>query len=150
MKPSENGIKFIASWETFQPVPYDDGYGYMTAGFGHKILAGENFSGGVTEEQGYEILSKDLAIAENEVNRRVTVALYQNEFDALVSLVFNIGTGNFRSSTLLKMLNQDHKSLAADQFLLWKKSAGKESKGLLKRRVAERDIFLNGHYVFEH
>ena len=67
----------------------------------------------------------------------------QNQFDALVSLVFNIGGANFASSTLVKKFNAGDIQGAADQFPRWKNASGKEMKGLVRRRAAERELFLS-------
>ncbi|KQD16250.1 lysozyme [Acinetobacter baumannii] len=68
--------------------------------------------------------------------------LTQNQFDALVSLAYNIGSGAFKGSTLLKLLNKGDYKGAADQFLVWNKAGGKVMKGLVRRREAERALFL--------
>lgn len=88
------------------------------------------------------LLRADLGTAEAAVNRLVTVPLTQNQFDALVSLVFNIGEGNFSKSTLLRRLNAGEREAAAGQFGRWNKSKGVELAGLTKRRAAERELFL--------
>ena len=72
----------------------------------------------------------------------VKVDLTQNEFDALVSLIYNIGAGNFQKSTLLKVLNQEKYDAAANQFLRWNKAGGNVLAGLTKRREHERELFL--------
>ncbi|WP_312069487.1 lysozyme, partial [Acinetobacter sp.] len=76
------------------------------------------------------------------VNNLVKVPLSQNQFDALVSLTYNIGSTAFKNSTLLKKLNAKDYAGAADQFLRWNKGGGKVLKGLVRRREAERALFL--------
>ena len=89
------------------------------------------------------LLAQTLAPYEHAVNA-VKVELTQNEFDALVCLCYNIGTGNFVSSTLVKMLKADEpKSDIAAQFLRWNKAGGKELAGLTRRRNAEAELFLS-------
>jgi lysozyme len=78
------------------------------------------------------------------VKKAVTVEMNQKEFDALVDLCYNIGGGNFRSSTLVKKFNAGDKQGAAEQFLVWNKGGGKVMKGLQRRRWAERHVFLGG------
>jgi len=75
------------------------------------------------------------------VNYHVTVEMTQNQFDALCSFVYNCGAGNFRASTLLKLLNQGAYKAAAQQFLRWDKANGKVLPGLTKRRAAEKALF---------
>ena len=88
------------------------------------------------------MLKTDCLIAEKTVNDRVCQPLNQNQFDALVSLVFNIGSGAFLHSTLLKKLNAGDFISAAPEFLRWDKSANHTLPGLTARRRAEHDLFL--------
>jgi lysozyme len=88
------------------------------------------------------LLTKTVAAYEHTVNT-VGVELTQNEYDALVSLCYNIGSGNFVSSTLVKMLKAgEPKSEVAKQFLRWDKAGGKPLAGLTRRRNAEAELFL--------
>jgi lysozyme len=88
------------------------------------------------------LLTKTVAAYEHTVNT-VGVELTQNEYDALVSLCYNIGSGNFVSSTLVKMLKADEpKAEVAKQFLRWDKAGGKPLAGLTRRRNAEAELFL--------
>ena len=79
---------------------------------------------------------------EKTVNDLVKVPLTQNQFDALVSLTYNIGTGAFEKSTLLKKLNTGDYQGAADQFTVWNKGGGKVLQGLVNRRAKEKEVFL--------
>jgi lysozyme len=78
------------------------------------------------------------------VKKAIHVEMNQKEFDAMVDLCYNIGGGNFGSSTLVKKFNAGDKPGAADQFLVWNKGGGKVMKGLERRRWAERHVFLGG------
>ena len=84
----------------------------------------------------------DITPKEKVLNNKVSVPLTQNEYDALLSLMYNIGEPRFLTSTLLKLLNQNKKDLAAKEFLKWNKVKGKVSSGLSKRRMSEMAIFL--------
>jgi len=140
---SKKGIDFIKGHEGFVPKIYNDSYGYKTIGYGHLLKEGEEklFANGITREQAEQLLKEDLKIAEKAVNLWVEVPLNQNQFDALVSFVFNVGQGNFRRSTLLKKLNNGDYMGAADEFLKW---IGKPPlKGLIRRRAEERKLFLS-------
>src|SRR3990167_1224896 len=102
-RTSKEGIDFIAGWEKFSPRIYLDQGGKETIGYGHLIRLHEpyNENSVLTEAEGMELLKGDLAVAEKAVNTLVKVSLTQNEFDALVSWVFNVGGGNMSTSTLL-------------------------------------------------
>ena len=91
------------NFEGFSATPYPDHKGY-SVGFGHLIKAGETLDT-VTREQAEGLLLGDVAWAEQAVRTAVHVDLDQNEFDALVSLAYNIGAGAFKNSTLVKKLN---------------------------------------------
>ena len=149
MKTSDDGVEFTKSWETFQPRVYDDGYGYGTVGYGHRVNPGEDYSDGITKDDAEELLLNDLEKAENCVNKNVHTILTQNQFDALVSFVFNCGGANFKKSTMLKRLNDGDMAIG-DEFRKWVKSAGKTSRGLVKRREQERKIYEDGEYEFSH
>ncbi len=99
----------------------------------------------ITADQSDAILSRDLAKFESAVDGAVKVALEQNEFDALVSLAFNIGGGAFAKSTLVRKLNAGDKAGAANAFMSWNKAGGKVLNGLTTRRRNERLQFLKGH-----
>ena len=84
---------------------------------------------------------------EKTVNTLVKSKLTQNQFDALVSFVYNVGSGNFSSSTLLVKLNQGKYLEAANEFLKWNRAGGKPLSGLTRRRAAERELFLKEDYL---
>ena len=119
---------------------YQDGGGIWTIGFGHTQGVKEGDT--CTQSQAYNWLDTDLNTAVAAINRLVTVPLTQNQVDALTSLVYNIGSGHFASSTVLRLLNGANYDGAADAILMWDKVAGVESAGLVRRRTAERDLFL--------
>lgn len=106
----------------------------------------------ITEKRAIELLNKTLLSYEKAVNDNVNVELTQNEYDALVVFVYNIGIGRketqtqdgrgFIGSTLLKKLNAGDKSGAANQFEAWNKAGGKVLEGLVKRRSSEKALFL--------
>lgn len=145
MKISENGIKFIANWEGKRNSAYKDAVGLWTIGIGHLIKKGEAFPKVMTDQQVYDLFRKDVAGFENAVNNAVKVQITQNQFDALVSLAFNIGIGAFAGSSVVRNLNAKNYTEAANSFLKWNKGTvnGKlvEILGLTNRRKAERDLF---------
>ena len=142
---SKIGIDLISSFEGIRLNAYDDGVGVWTIGIGTTIYPnGTKVKKGdkCTQEQALEYLQHDLKSFEKTVSESVKVPLSQNQFDALVSLAYNIGSGAFKNSTLLKKLNAKDYAGAADQFLVWNKGGGKVLKGLVRRREAERALFL--------
>lgn len=137
---SDEGIAALQQREAFSPVPYVDAGGH-SIGYGHFILPGESFDR-ITEEEGAALLAKDLGPREAAVRANVHVPLTQNQFDALVSFVYNVGAGNFRSSTLLKLLNAGDYDGAAAEFAKWNKSQGKVLPALVARRADEQQQFM--------
>jgi len=145
MNISESGLDFIISREGMILRAYPDpatGGDPWTIGVGraHGVKEGDT----CTEEQAREWLREDCETAEKCINNSVGVTLSQNQFDALVSLIFNIGCGNFRKSTLLRKLNEGDDAGAAEQFKVWNKAAGREMAGLTNRRHAEAALFMMG------
>ncbi|NQY80383.1 MAG: lysozyme [Candidatus Caenarcaniphilales bacterium] len=152
MKTSEKGIKLIKEFEGFRNKAYLCSAGVWTIGYGstryspkRKVKQGDQIS----LEEAEELLANDLIKFETAVNKFVTVKINQNQFDALVCFIYNIGEGAFKSSTLLKKLKLKDFTGTADEFLRWNKapspSTGKlrALPGLTRRRTAERKLFLS-------
>lgn len=145
MKTSEHGIALIKAREGFRDHAYPDpgsGGDPWTIGYGstHGVHKGMV----ITEEQATAMLAADLHLFEATVMHGVKVALSQDEFDALVSLCYNIGPRAFLGSTVLKRLNAEDRTGAAEAILMWNKAGGKVVQGLVNRREAEQAQFLNG------
>ena len=140
MKVSNNGINLVKRFEGLELKAYRDSVGILTIGYGHThaVKAGDIITG----EQADAFLREDLQVAELTVNTNVKVKLTQGQFDALVSFVFNLGSGNFVKSTLIRKLNAGDYAGAADEFGKWVNAGGKKLPGLVKRRAAEREVFL--------
>lgn len=142
---NEIGLKLIAQFEGCYLQAYLCPANVWTIGIGTTIYPnGVKVKKGdkCTLEQAHEYLAHDMIEFEKTVNNSVKVPLSQNQFDALVSLTYNIGSTAFKNSTLLKKLNAKDFTGAADQFLVWNKGGGKVLKGLVRRREAERALFL--------
>lgn len=142
MQTSANGLAFIRDHEGCELHAYPDpgsGGEPWTIGVGH--TGGVKPGDTCTMEQAMQWLKEDVQEAEGHVNRLVKVELSQDQFDALVSLVFNIGGGNFAKSTLLKKINARNFEGAADEFPRWNRAAGRVMAGLTKRRHAEQSLF---------
>jgi lysozyme len=139
MNISNNGIKLIESFEGLRLDSYQDVKGVWTIGYGHTL--GVLFGQSITQSVAEQYLKEDIQNVVNALNHLVKFNVSQNQFDALCSLVFNIGVGNFEHSTLLKDLNAGEIMSARDQFLLWDKVSGESNQSLLNRRLAEQKLF---------
>lgn len=110
-----------------------------TIGYGH--TAGVAPGAVCTEVEAGELLRLDLRAAEEAVEQLVRVRLTENQFSALVAFVFNVGRGNFSTSTLRRNLNAGAHENVPVQLLRWTKVNGRESRGLLNRRRAEAGLW---------
>ncbi|BAY85654.1 putative lysozyme [Calothrix parasitica NIES-267] len=151
---SNNGLKFIADHEGMILHLYNDPANHATIGVGHLVHHGpingsesDEFKGGITKERAMEILRSDVNTAESTVNKLVKVPLNQNQFDALVSFVFNIGETQFASSTLLSKLNQRDYDSVPSELNRWVHGSGKKLPGLINRRRDEGNLFRRGKKV---
>ena len=154
MKTSADGMALIKDFEKLSLKAYYCPAGKLTIGWGH---TGDDFGPKdvITEMVAEQLLKRDLKWAEALVNEHVTVPLTQHQFDAMVSIIFNVGPGskdkdgiirlkNGKPSTLLRLLNAGDYAGAAAQFPLWKKSGGKVLNGLVRRRNAEVMLWSKG------
>ena len=141
MKYSKSAEDMTTSFEGFSATPYQDQGGVWTQGYGHTQGVTAT-STAITRAQAIAWLESDIAWAEAEVNAKVNVQLTQAEFDALVDFTFNCGCANFEHSTLLRLVNHGDLDAAAQQFELWDHVGGKVVAGLLRRRLAEKAMFL--------
>lgn len=143
MNISDSGLDFIIAHEGLRLSAYPDpatGGEPWTIGVGH--TGGVQQGDMCTEDEAREWLREDAQTAVRCVNNSVRGQLTQNQFDALVSLVFNIGCGNFGKSTLLRRLNEGDDQAAAERFIDWNKANHREMAGLTTRRLAEMELFL--------
>lgn len=138
---SPAGLALIRAAEAFSPVVYLCPAGKRTIGYGHVLRGDESFPRKITREQAEALLIDDLAPVEIYLHA-VFPDLPQARFNALVSLCFNIGLGAFEKSTLFARLKAGDIPGAAGQFGRWIYADGKILPGLVKRRAAERALFL--------
>lgn len=134
MKTSANGLKFIEEQEGCKLQVYLDSVGKKTIGIGHLILPGEDFSGGITQEQAYSLLVSDVSKVD-EVLIQLAPNLTENQHDALSSFGFNLGIGS------LRMLLNHGIDQIPEQILKWDHAGGKEVPALLARRQRELALF---------
>jgi len=139
MNSSENGLQIIRDFETFSPKPYKDAGGW-SIGYGHYMGAVPTMTS-VTLDQAEQMLALDAGKAEAAISKFVKVPLTQNQFDALVSLAYNIGVNAFLRSTLLSKLNAGDYAGASSQFSVWRMSEGKINDTLVARRAQEQQLF---------
>ncbi|WP_145590711.1 lysozyme [Yersinia aleksiciae] len=145
MQISENGINKLKVEEGERLTGYKDSRGIPTIGVGHTgVVDGKPVSAGmvISKDRSSDLLRSDLAWVEKSIATNVKAPLTQNQYDALCSLIFNIGATAFANSTVLKRLNAGDYQGAADAFLMWKK-AGNDTEILLPRRQRERALFLS-------
>lgn len=145
MKLSKNGLAFIAKEEGCRLTAYKDSVGVPTIGYGStyyedgsKVKMGDK----ITQERAEQLLVNIAKQFENGVNKGLKRAVNQNQFDAMVSLAFNIGVGGFLGSTVLKLVNNFPCDPAIRQaFEMWKMAGGKPI--LLSRRKREADLYFS-------
>lgn len=141
MTPSAWLYAFLKQYERFRPTAYKPTpRDVWTIGYGHTAGVKEGDTCIMAQAQTY--LEQDVAAVVATINRLVSRKLTQNQFDALVSLAFNIGSGNFAGSGLLKYVNAGNDHAAAADFDNWDKQAGEVLNGLLARREAESQHYL--------
>jgi len=150
---SDAGVELIKSFEGFVGKLYNDPAGHCTVGYGTLVHTGncdgrsseQPYTGGVTKEKATELLRQEAEQFQQVINDSVKVELNQNQNDALVSFVYNVGPANFGKSTLLKLLNKGDYAAVPTELKKWTKARvdGKlvDLPGLVKRRAAEAELF---------
>ena len=143
MNISYKGLRLIKECEGLRLSPYTCSAGVPTIGYGstgdHVTLAMDP----ITKEEANCLLRCDIANSMSIVSQKVSVDLNQNQYDALVSFVYNIGSGNFSRSTLLRYLNKGDYEAAENEFWKWRRGGGEILPGLVKRRELERQLFTS-------
>lgn len=146
MKTSKAGLDLIRRWEGCRLTAYQDSVGVWTIGFGLTSAAGiipvvKGLT--ITQQQADDYLAAALGKYEAAVSKAITQPMTQPQFDAFVSLCYNIGPGAFASSTAVRKFNAGDIAGAADAILMWDRAGGKVLKGLENRRADERRHFLS-------
>lgn len=143
MQLSDNGRKLIQSFEGLSLTAYPDAEGY-SIGYGHY---GANKGDTISREEAEQLFKQDIAKYETAVSLTTPDAT-QQQFDAMTSLTYNIGTAGFAKSTVARLHNMGDTSGAADAFRMWTKSQGAELPVLKNRREKERAVYLNGYGAY--
>jgi lysozyme len=147
MKTSEKGIKLIQEFESCKLKAYLDSVKIPTIGYGNtfyedgsKVKLGDV----ITKERANSLFHMILSRFERGVETLLTSKVNQNQFDALVSIAYNIGLGNLKKSTLLKLVNSNpNDTKISSAFMLWNKAKGEILNGLTKRRSAEAQLYFS-------
>jgi len=144
MKTNKAGIDLIKKWEGCKLTAYLCPANIPTIGVGTTkgITRADVGKKTITMAEAERLLMEDLGRFEADVSKYVTAPLNENQFSAIVSLVYNIGPGAFANSTIRSMLNAKDFKGAAEQFARWNKGGGKVLKGLVGRRADEKALFL--------
>lgn len=151
MRISPRGLALLKQFEGCSLTVYKDSAGLFTVGYGHLIGDGKNLPNiskyKLTQKQADMLLQYDVIPREKAVERLCPVPLTQNEFDALVSFTFNLGAGALQRSTLRQKLNRGDKAGAAKVLLKYNRAGGRVVRGLIKRRIAEYNLFMSNQYA---
>ena len=143
---NERGIETVKSFEGLSLKMYVCAGGVVSCGYGATTGSdGRPFSldmEPVTEAVADDLLGRDLEASERWVDSLVKKPLSEIQFSALVSFTFNVGAGEFQHSTLRMKLNRGEYQNAADEFPKWRRAGGRILAGLVRRRAAERALFL--------
>lgn len=142
-------VEFVKAWEGLKLVPSGDPLvsGVVDVGYGHVIRSIGDIAP-ITPEQAEEWLHDDLNIAVNGILRTLpNSTLTQYQFDALVSMVFNLGIGNLGPSTMFRYIRNGQMVAAAAEITKWCRAGGKVVVGLQKRRRAEQRMFEHADYT---
>ncbi|HAU4295918.1 MULTISPECIES: lysozyme [Serratia] len=146
MQVSNKGISLIKQFEGCELNAYQDSVGVWTIGYGWtQPVDGRKIGSGMLIDQATaeRLLKCGLVQYEQGVNQLVKVIITQGQFDALVSFAYNLGLRSLSASTLLRKLNAGDQQGAADEFGKWVNAGGVRLNGLVKRREAERKLFLS-------
>ncbi len=141
LKTSQEGISLIKKFEGCELTAYQCSAGVWTIGYGHTKGVEKGMT--ISKESAEEMLVEELHEYENYINDNVTASLSQNQFDAMVSWVYNLGPANLKASTLLKVLNAGDYDGVPAQIKRWNKAGGQTLDGLIRRREAEALLFQN-------
>jgi lysozyme len=141
---SQAGEALIKHYEGYSAAPYKCPAKKLTIGWGHVILKSDNITGAISQEHAQRLFDRDTLRFENAVRHYVTAPITQGMFDALVSFAYNLGTGNLKISTLLKVVNRGDYGRAPAEFRKWIFANRVVLSGLKKRREAEATLFMTG------
>lgn len=140
-----NAIDLIKKYEGFRPQSYQDSVGVWTIGYGTTRINGQPVKAGmtITEDQALQLVKQEVNKLWSQIEAILTVRLNDNQMNALVDFAYNLGFNALKTSTLMKYVNESQFDKAADEFGRWVFAGGKVLPGLVKRREAEKQLFLS-------
>ena len=139
---NSKGVNLIKQFEGLRTEPYICAGGYLTIGYGHKLLPSDRYNK-ITEDRADSVLKKDLLRTERAVLRYIEAPLTDDQFAALVSFTFNLGPATLQRSTLRQKVNYGQYKDAGKEFTRWVYAGGKKLHGLVRRRKTEKMLFLS-------
>ena len=137
-------IDLIKKYEGFKPEAYQDSVGVWTIGYGTTRINGEPIKAGmtITEDQALQLVQQEVNKLWSQIEQISRINLNQNQMNALVDFAYNLGFNALKTSTLMKYVNQSKFDQAANEFTRWVYAGGKVLPGLVKRREAEKQLFM--------
>lgn len=149
MKITHEGLALIKEYEGFRSAAYRDSVGVWTIGYGHTAMAGPpDVKPGlkISDSEAEEILLRDVELFARGVRQLLTVTLTDQQFSALVSFAYNVGLGNFKTSSVRKAVNTNDLDAVGRRLQLWNKAGGRVLPGLVRRRAAEAALFASNSH----
>jgi lysozyme len=140
-KTSGEAVALIKNFEGFSPFIYLDSADVPTIGFGHAIRPGEKFREPMTGIEARDLLAKDIAKREPQLNKLVATKLYPYQYDALMSFMYNLGSGTLAKSSVLNRVNSNQHTKVPERLLLYNKAGGQVLRGLTLRRTLEGRLY---------
>lgn len=138
---TQDGVEALTGFEGYSPVMYKDSAGFDTIGIGHLVKSGERFNIPMMPADAAALLQKDIKPALGAVNKYTDVDLHYHQADALTSFTFNVGSGTFKKSSVLRDVNdENHEDVPAD-LRKYNRAGGKVVKGLVNRREMEAKMY---------
>lgn len=143
MRLSQKGLDLIKSFEGFSHVTYICPGGYRTIGYGHLMRDDEDYPHGISKFEAEQMLGLEVRQAERAIHRLIEVPLSQGQVDALVSFVYNLGSGALQRSTLRRKINREEHEEVPQELLKWVWAGGRKLNGLIRRRQAEGLMYMS-------
>lgn len=139
-----NAIDLIKQFEGFRPEAYKDSVGVWTIGYGTTVINNQPVKQGmtITQEQALQLVQQEVNKLWSQIESILKVKINDNQMNALIDFAYNLGFGSLKNSTLMRLVNESKFEEAANQFPRWVYAGGKVLPGLVKRREAERQLFL--------